>query len=243
MAARFTSATAAAGASGRRRCAPANAPANGTPAANPRSVAPATATGNGRVTTSRPMPAAATRKLARITPGRPISRPPSGRERRRGRGRGRRRSLRLRPTVPRRARAASPTQLPRTTEIPNDAACMTHSGMQATVEDTCAKSHVRPPLGARRHGDHREPRGSDECGRLERRPPPRPERHERQSSARRRHRGRAVQALGERRPEGRADVRRHLRRTPRPARLPRRAGRRPPATGRVARARRATPRG
>ena len=76
----LTKPTAAPGASGRTRAAPANEGANGIPAASPTTAAPATASANGVAANSAIVPAADTTKLARTTAGRSTSRPPAGRE-------------------------------------------------------------------------------------------------------------------------------------------------------------------
>ena len=103
----FTSPTAAAGASGRKRAAPANAGANGIPAATPMTAAAAMASGKGFAIASTATPAPETRKLARMMPGRSISRPPSGRDTSRGTARARRRGRRRAPGRRPRGGAAS----------------------------------------------------------------------------------------------------------------------------------------
>ena len=206
VAARLTAPTAAAGASGRRRCAPANADANGTPAARPTIAAAMIASGSGRAIASRPIAKPPTTKLICTTRGRSSSRPPAGRDTTP-------RNSTSPPTSPATCADSSPprcssvaTQLPSTTESPNDAACMTPSGSSRRSKVRGRLRGTGLPLVRGREEDEHEPDRRDDRRGRERRTPARPQRHEREGEAARRHRRGAVEALRDRRGERRTHV-------------------------------------
>ena len=140
---------------------------------------------------------------------------PADRRDRRADARSRRGTARGPPAMPATCSESPParwssvaTQLPTTTDSPNDAACQTASGAQPQVERParCVPARGRTRALARREHDEHDPGRRDQRGRRERRTPRSPERHGRQREPTAGHAHSAVSALR----DGRADRRAHV---------------------------------